>query len=297
MGFIDYICMRVTAVATQGLSPLARHWAAYYTHSYLGVLRELVLGAATEAAAAGKASRQEVAELNRLAAEARDRRLAAAELEVEAATAGQHVDSPEEGLQHKDIQRYFMNRNAATAATAEDYAEEEQQQRVLTLTAAQHEESELRFRRLHAVAVVAGAAADAVTPLLLSAQLSAAMTASEVLCGALAALAVATPAVEAEAAVVEEYGGAEARMRPVRPETPKVLPVVAAAWTPLMAVLRDARTPVVERGVAAVAELVVVAGEECKSALVVIEHSKQHIAIDDQYHFMPSPFYRFPYRV
>mgnify|MGYP001807604711 CR=1 FL=1 len=40
----------------------------------------------------------------------------------------------------------------------------------------------------------------------------------------------------------------------------QVLPAVAACWPPLMAALRDRRTPVVERGVAAVAELVEVAG-------------------------------------
>ncbi|GFR39642.1 hypothetical protein Agub_g108, partial [Astrephomene gubernaculifera] len=131
---------------------------------------------------------------------------------------------------------------------------------LLVLTAGQLEDSELRFRRLHAAAVVAGAAADAATPLLLSSDLRTAVAASEVLRGALSALSAATPAVEAEAAVVEEYGGAEGRMRPVRPETPKVLPAVAAGWGPLMATLRDARTPVVERGLAAVAELVAVAG-------------------------------------
>lgn len=93
---------------------------------------------------------------------------------------------------------------------------------LLVLTAGQLEDGELRFRRLHAAAVVAGAAADAATPLLMSANLAAAVSAAEVLRAALAALGAATPCVEAEAAVLEEYGGLEGRMRPVRPETPKV---------------------------------------------------------------------------
>ncbi|KAG2444915.1 hypothetical protein HXX76_001651 [Chlamydomonas incerta] len=131
---------------------------------------------------------------------------------------------------------------------------------LLVLTAGQLEDGELRFRRLHAAAVVAGAAADAASPLLMSGSLAAAVSAAEVLRAGLGALGSATPCVEAEAAVLEEYGGLEGRMRPVRPETPKVLPAVAACWPPLMAALRDSRTPVVERGVAAVAELVEVAG-------------------------------------
>ncbi|GLC59559.1 hypothetical protein PLESTB_001500300 [Pleodorina starrii] len=235
----------------QGLSPLARHWAPHYSHSYLAVLRELAAGAAAEAAAAGEDSRSAVAELNRLAAAARDREQAAADAAAAAADGGGGGDEP---VSHEEIRRYFMERNDAEAEA------EGQRRPVLTLTAGQLEDGELRFRRLHAAATVAGAAADAATPLLLSRDLRAAVAAAEVLRGALAALAAATPAVEAEAAVLEEYGGPEARLRPVRPETPKVLPVVAAAWTPLMAALRDDRTPVVERGLGVLAELVAAGG-------------------------------------
>ncbi len=72
---------------------------------------------------------------------------------------------------------------------------------LLRLSSQQLDAGERRFRRLHAAAVLAGAAADAAGPLLLSSQLPAAVAAAEVLRAALAALAAATPGVEAEAQV------------------------------------------------------------------------------------------------
>ncbi|GIL65910.1 hypothetical protein Vafri_19550 [Volvox africanus] len=245
----------------QGLSPLARHWAPHYAHSYIAVLRELTLGAAAEAAAAAEASRREVAELNRMAAEVREREMASeASVETVAGLTSDGTSAEASALGHENVKRFFMEHHGANGRAGGAEVEERTQRRLLTLTEQQLEESELRFRRLRAAAVVAGAAADAATPLLMYSDLHAAVTASDVLRSGLSALAAATPAVEAEAAVMEEYGGTAARMRPVRPEPPKVLPAVATVWGPLMAALRDTRTPVVERGVAAVAELVAVAG-------------------------------------
>lgn len=51
-----------------------------------------------------------------------------------------------------------------------------------------------------------------------------------------------------------------AKLRPVRPETPKLLPAVAAAWPPLLAALRDARVAVVEEGLSLLAHMLGTAG-------------------------------------
>ena len=46
----------------------------------------------------------------------------------------------------------------------------------------------------------------------------------------------------------------------MRPDTPRLLPSVASCWPQLVAALRDARTPVVERALALLAEAVLLAG-------------------------------------
>lgn len=48
--------------------------------------------------------------------------------------------------------------------------------------------------------------------------------------------------------------------RPVRPDTPRLLPSVASCWPQLVAALRDTRTPAVERALALLAEAVRLAG-------------------------------------
>lgn len=258
---------------------------------YLDVLRELAAGAAAEVAAAAGESREAVTELNRRAVVERDRRLAEKELaDSLLAGAGEGTGSGEAqgNTDTTQASKYFSSVAAKRAAAAgrpsgidlkggsvaeaalggqdgEGQDAQEDQPPLLVLSAAELDEGERRFRRLHAAAVVSGTAAEAATPLLMSAELRTAVAAAEVLRGALAGLAAATPSVEAEAQVLEEYGGPEARMRPVRPETPRLLPAVAAAWSPLMAVLRDARTPVVEGGLQLLAELVRAAGADTLS--------------------------------
>lgn len=271
----------------QGTSILARHWAPHHVQPYLDVLRELAAGAAAEVAAAAGESREAVAELNRRAADERDRRLAEEELADSLwAGPGEGPGSGEPANGNTGSTRnYFAGVAAKRAAAAgrpsgvdlegasaaeaaadgrgaDGQGAREDQPPLLVLSAAELDEGERRFRRLHAAAVVSGTASEAATPLLLSGELRTAVAAAEVLRGALAGLAAATPSVEAEAQVLEEYGGPDARMRPVRPETPRLLPAVAAAWSPLMAVLRDARTPVVEGGLQLLAELVRAAGAD-----------------------------------
>jgi Tfp pilus assembly protein FimV len=49
-------------------------------------------------------------------------------------------------------------------------------------------------------------------------------------------------------------------IRPVRPDTPRLLPAIAACWPQLLDALRDPRTPVVERALPLLSEAVQLAG-------------------------------------
>jgi hypothetical protein len=135
--------------------------------------------------------------------------------------------------------------------------------RKLLLPAAQLEALDALWRRAHAAAALAGAAADAAAPLLLQRGLRAAALAHEVAGAAADALAASTTAVDTEAALFESVlsRGPGAALRPVRPETPKLLPAVAALWGPLLAALRTSPSvPLLEVGLRLLARLTVLAG-------------------------------------
>lgn len=71
------------------------------------------------------------------------------------------------------------------------------------------------------------------------------------------ALVVTVPAILLLARVLQL-----SKMRPARPETPRLLPAVAAAWPSVMAALRDARTAVVEQALQLLQHMLNTAGED-----------------------------------
>jgi hypothetical protein len=50
------------------------------------------------------------------------------------------------------------------------------------------------------------------------------------------------------------------QVKPVRPESPKLLPLVHQLWPHLLAALKDPRTPLVERALALLSQLTLAAG-------------------------------------
>jgi hypothetical protein len=135
--------------------------------------------------------------------------------------------------------------------------------RKLLLPAPQLEQLESLWRRVHGAASLAGAAADAVAPLLLQRGLRAAVLAQEVASAALDALAAATEAAETESRLFDDLlsRGPGAALRPVRPETPKLLPAAAALWGPLLAALRaSGSAPLLEAALDLLARLTALAG-------------------------------------
>lgn len=83
---------------------------------------------------------------------------------------------------------------------------------------------------------------------------------------AMKALAASTAALESDNAVAEHYvqrapdGTVTVGPGPTRPETPRLLPVVAQAWPGLMVALRDERTAAVEAALALLASTIHAAG-------------------------------------
>ena len=88
---------------------------------------------------------------------------------------------------------------------------------------------------------------------------------------ALTCLSASTSALEADTALLEEVGGGPDPLQPPPPETPKLLPAVAAAWPLLMEALRDGRTAAVERALRLLADVVMLSGEA--SHIIIISHS------------------------
>jgi hypothetical protein len=135
--------------------------------------------------------------------------------------------------------------------------------RKMVLHPADLEVLELLWRRAHAAATLADAAAQAAAPLLLLRSLREAVLASEVVASALSALEVSTAAVDVEEALFEELvtRGPGTQVRPVRPEVPKLLPAVHQVWGPLVACLGAVSSvPVLEAGLALLSVLVQLAG-------------------------------------
>ncbi|MEW5319938.1 MAG: hypothetical protein WDW38_011049 [Sanguina aurantia] len=93
-----------------------------------------------------------------------------------------------------------------------------------------------------------------------------AVAAMENLALAMKALAASTAALESDNAVAEHYvqrapdGTVTVGPGPTRPETPRLLPVVAQAWPGLMVALRDERTAAVEAALALLASTIHAAG-------------------------------------
>jgi hypothetical protein len=50
------------------------------------------------------------------------------------------------------------------------------------------------------------------------------------------------------------------QVKPVRPESPKLLPLVHQLWPHLLAALKDARMPLVERALALLSQMTLAAG-------------------------------------
>ncbi|KAG1680797.1 hypothetical protein FOA52_008130 [Chlamydomonas sp. UWO 241] len=133
------------------------------------------------------------------------------------------------------------------------------------LSGLEREGAEARLRGAHTAALLAAAAADAAAPLLCASSLRDAVAAAAVLRASLGALASATRSVESDTALLEQEeggdgGGGAHGVRPVRPDTPKLLPSIAGCWPALMGALRDDRTPLVEEALKAIGDAVALGG-------------------------------------
>eukprot|EP00955_Chlamydomonas_euryale_P050378 354542-Chlamydomonas_euryale.AAC.15 len=127
------------------------------------------------------------------------------------------------------------------------------------LSAVECAAAEARLRRAHAAACLLASCADASAPLLASSSLRDAVAAAGVLLRALSGLALSTRSVETDVQLLEEGGGGGG-VRPVRPDTPRLLPTVAGAWPHVVAALRDPRPALAETALGLLADAAVLGG-------------------------------------
>lgn len=270
----------------QGLSIIARRKQPEYVHAFMSALLEVMHGATQEAAAVDEWSCGHADRIRALVAEveAQEEREPLSQRATAATAATTTAPSePHDGASSSAARDFFLKHLAdkkgkqpelsgvkfdkdegsavAASTAANGTAAFEPAEPKVQLSGLDIQELDDRFRRCHSAAVLAGAAADSAAALVLSSSMRASLAALNVVEAAVAALRRTTAALERDEAIREECGAKEAeRLKPPRPASPKMLPTVASTWPLLIAALRDARAPVVERACAVVAAVTVCAG-------------------------------------
>ncbi|GAX83180.1 hypothetical protein CEUSTIGMA_g10606.t1 [Chlamydomonas eustigma] len=252
--------------ALKGVSILSRRQESGYTRSFLAVLKHVSAGAGIEASMVsgrtGAATRRikllfEQHERSPLGVPADDDITG---MPSSSAARANNLETAEvffkERLRRKTLATDKMSgvdfESESSGCVHQSVGEEEQggpEPSSFIMSAADCDAAEDRLRRAHAAATLLFSTVEAAAPLISASNLRDAISALDICCTSLRGLKASTHTTETDLQLIEEVGhhkGAGA-VRPVRPETPRLLPSLATCWPFLLAALRDHRTPVVEQ--------------------------------------------------
>eukprot|EP00891_Asterochloris_glomerata_P002860 jgi/Astpho2/2860/fgenesh1_pg.00050_%23_118_t len=220
--------------AFHGLSILNRGSKPHLVVAFLQALAEIVKACVQEAAKTCMATQ---AAADRIASAVRERWPQKGD-DLQAA-----LEMDQEPADIEDIRQYFDQHHMDKAQAEQEPGDDPKIKLPDEDTAAV---DDLR-RRIHAAAILAAAAADVSSPLLAAADTRAALLAVEVCVWGLSALQNTTAALDLFEQVITPHLKREDAIRPVEPDTPKMLPSVHVMWGFLVTALQDTRTAVLLR--------------------------------------------------
>ncbi|KAL3144083.1 hypothetical protein ABBQ32_003877 [Trebouxia sp. C0010 RCD-2024] len=221
--------------AFQGLSITARHNRAFHTHPFLQVLMHIVAMCEAEAAALLAATQETADDIKAALAAIQPQSQDCEEGESEGSAGASRIDA---------VRAYFEAHHRKKAIAGDDDAAVGDTAFDAGITVL--EEVSGRRSLIHSVAVLAHAAAEVATPLLLSANLKVGLLALKVGHGALRALHSTTAALDLYEQVISPVTSKQEGVRPPPPDTPQLLPSIHVLWGALVGVLKDGRRALVQ---------------------------------------------------